>query len=235
MSGLRNETACPAKVARPAEEPAEPGEAGREGIAQRALRGCGIHQAAAGNGDGGGLAEALLIDFRVGGVGAGDGQVGNGHWRDEDAEGSAEYGLAFEDVRRPGEARARADDVGIVLIDGVVARVGEGEAAEHVERAHRNLGNRRLGVGCRGGGRERIRRGGVEAVDRASPLLVVRRVVIEAHAEVDGQVRLDAPIVLHEAGAVVGIPGTVGIQVVGAAIGQAQEEGGKILAHHHGG
>ena len=90
MSGLRNETACPAKVARPAEEPAGREKPFGKGLLSVVCAAAGFTRPLLGHGDGGGLAEALLVDFRVGGVVAGDGQVRDGHGRDEHAECSAE-------------------------------------------------------------------------------------------------------------------------------------------------
>ena len=53
-------------------------------------------------------------------------------------------------------------------------------------------------------------------------------------SQVDREVPPDAPIVLHEPGAVVGVPRRVGVVIVAAAGGQAVQEGSYVLARGDG-
>ena len=127
-----------------------------------------------------------------------------------------------------GTHQVRSDLVGGAL------PVRIGQAAEHVEAAHGDLRDGLLVVGGDGGRRDGVRRVEGPAVFGAPVLFVDWTVVVVAHAEVEREVALHAPIVLQEAGGEVGIPGAVGVDVEEALRGQPVEELRHVLSHGFG-
>ena len=207
-------------------------EAAGEWVTQRRQRG---EVVITGSGERSGLAEAFLVGIRAGGELIVHAHGGDGHRRDEHSEAAANHGLAVQGVGGPRNAYARADQVGVVLINRGLAVGGEGQSAQHIEGAGWKLREGSFGIGCLSGGGQRIGGGSIEAVHRAAVFFVVGAIVIEAHPEIESEVVLDSPIVLEEHRAVVGIPGGERVEVVTAAGRQAEHEGREVLSDGDGG
>ena len=122
------------------------------------------------------------------------------HARDDerhrvDGEAAPRHRLGVELV---GEPDARLEVVLVGLPEGAVAVVGEQDAASHLERRWRDLGDRIGGVGRLRGRSNRQRRGRVPPSLVAIVRVVGRALVLVAEAEVDRQPVVDRPVVLHE-------------------------------------
>ena len=176
------------------------------------------------------LAEALLVDDRVRRVVAVLREVVDQDRRGEQAEARADDGFALQLLRRPGDADARAHQVRRILVGGALP-VRVGQPTQHLETVGRELCDRLQLIGRDGGRRDRVRRVEGPAVFRASVLLVDRTIVVVAQAQVEREIALHAPIVLHESGEEVGIPGAERVDVEEALGGQPIEELRHVLAH----
>ena len=146
------------------------------GIAERGVR---RHEAIVGGHQRGGLAEA----------GGGSGEVGADAVV-EDAEAAAEHGLMWQEIGRPTDSHARAREEGGQRIAGAIGRRSERQPARaRRRRSAGSCGIGTLGVRRRRGLRDGVRRLRVEAVDDVVVPLGDRRLMLDAEAYVDGEVR----------------------------------------------